>query len=65
MGPKDGNDFIGGNYATSLNISSTLPQIFENAQNTDVLMFLDAANVWGVDYDTSSLDDTNKIRSHL
>ena len=25
-------------------------------------MFLDVANVWGVDYD-SSLDDSNKIRS--
>ena len=64
VGPKDGNDFIGGNYATSLNISSTLPQIFPNAQNLDVSMFLDAGNVWGVDYD-SSLDDTNKIRSSV
>ena len=64
VGPKDGNDFIGGNYATSVNISSTLPQILPNAQNLDVSMFLDAGNVWGVDYD-SSLDDTNKIRSSV
>ena len=64
VGPKDGNDFIGGNYATSVNISSTLPQILPNAQNLDVSMFLDAGNVWGVDYD-SSLNDTNKIRSSV
>jgi len=64
VGPKDGKDFIGGNYATSVNFSSTLPQILPNAQNIDVLMFLDAGNVWGVDYD-SSLNDTNKIRSSI
>ena len=64
VGPKDGADFIGGNYAASMNISSTLPQVLPNSQNVDVLMFMDVANVWGVDYD-SSLDDTNKIRSSL
>ena len=64
VGPKDGNDFIGGNFATSVNISSTLPQILPNAQNLDISMFFDAGNVWGVDYD-SSLDDTNKIRSSV
>ncbi len=64
VGPKDGNDFIGGNYATTLNLSSTLPQILPNSQNLDVLMFMDIANIWGVDYD-SSLDDTNEIRSSV
>ena len=64
VGPKDGNDFIGGNYATSMNISSTLPQLFENSQNLDFLIFLDAANVWGVDYD-SSISDNSKIRSSV
>ncbi len=64
VGPKDGNDFIGGNYAASLNISSTLPQILPSAQNVDFLMFMDVANIWGVDYD-SSLNDTNKIRSSI
>ena len=64
VGPKDGNDFIGGNFATSVNISSTLPQILPNAQNLDISMFFDAGNVWGVDYD-SSLDDTNTIRSSV
>ena len=50
VGPKDGDDFIGGNYATALNISSTVPQVLENFENIDVLVFFDAANVWGVDY---------------
>ena len=62
IGPKDGNDHIGGNYVTALNFNSNLPFLFENIDNLDVLVFFDAANVWGVDYD-SSLDDANKIRS--
>ncbi len=62
VGPKDGDDYIGGNYVTTLNFSSTLPQILENSQNTDFLLFLDIANVWGVDYD-SSIQDSNEIRS--
>ena len=64
VGPKDGNDFIGGNYATSVNIQTSIPQLLPNVQNMDVSMFLDAGNVWGVDYD-SSLNDTNKIRSSI
>ena len=39
VGPKDGNDFIGGNYATALNFSSTIPQFFENSQNFDFFFF--------------------------
>ncbi len=62
IGPKDGPDYIGGNYISAVNISSTLPKLFINAQNVDFLAFIDAANVWGVDYD-SSIDDSNKIRS--
>ncbi len=64
VGPKDGNDFIGGNYATALNFSSTIPQLLENSENIDVLFFLDAANVWGVDYD-KSINDNSKIRSSI
>ena len=30
VGPKDGDDFIGGNYAATINYSSTIPQILEN-----------------------------------
>ena len=64
VGPKDGKDFIGGNFITALNINSTLPQIFPNVQNIDFSVFFDAANVWGVDYD-DSLNDGNKIRSSI
>ncbi len=64
VGPKDGDDFIGGNYVSTLNVSSTLPQILPNSQNTDFLIFFDVANIWGVDYD-SSLNSSNKIRSSI
>ena len=64
VGPKDGNDFIGGNYASAINFSSTIPQLFENSENIDLLFFVDAANIWGVDYD-SSIDDKSTIRSSL
>ena len=63
VGPKDGDDYIGGNFLSSININSTLPQILPNNQNTDFIIFMDIANVWGVDYD-SSLDD-NEIRSSI
>ena len=64
IGPKDGNDFIGGNFVSSLNFSSTVPQILENNQSTDFIIFLDVANVWGVDYD-STLPSSNNIRSSI
>ncbi len=63
IGPKDGSDYIGGNYVSSINATSTIPMILENAQNVDVVLFADAANVWGVDYD-SSLDKSG-IRSSV
>ena len=61
-GPKDGNDYIGGNFVSSFNISSTLPQLLENSQTTEFNVFLDVANVWGVDYN-SSLNKSNDIKS--
>ena len=64
IGPKDGADFIGGNYIASLNATTSLPFLFENAQNIDFILFFDAANVWGIDYNTS-LDDSNVIRSSV
>jgi len=64
VGPKDGDDYIGGNFVSSLNVSTTLPQILSNLQTVDFLLFFDAANIWGVDYD-STLDDSNKIRSSI
>ena len=64
VGPKDGNDFIGGNFISSINFQSSLPFLFENFQNFDAIIFFDAANIWGVDYD-SSIDDGSKIRSSI
>ncbi len=63
VGPKDGNDFIGGNYYALMNINSTLPQILPNAQNIDFISFIDFANVWGVDND--ALEDGSKLRSSI
>jgi len=63
VGPKDGEDFIGGNYAYSINFSSTIPQLFEESQNVDFLFFTDIADIWGVDYNSSL--DNGDIRSSL
>ncbi len=63
IGPKDGSDYIGGNYVSSINATTTLPILMENVQSVDIVMFADAANIWGVDYD-SSLDNSG-IRSSI
>ena len=63
-GPMEGNDFIGGNYMTSLNFNSTLPQMFPNSENVDFLLFFDAAYLWGVDYN-SNLDNNNDVKSSV
>ena len=62
VGPKDGEDYIGGNYLTTFNAQTNIPKLFENAQNLDAIIFFDMASLWGVDYD-SSLDDGGKLRS--
>ncbi len=62
VGPKDGDDFVGGNYVTTLNLSTNLPGILSTMENLDFSYFVDVANVWGVDYD-SSVDQSNFIRS--
>ena len=61
IGPKDGSQFIGGNYASSLNLNSTLPNILFENDNIDLNFFIDLANVWEVDFDSSI--DSSKIRS--
>ena len=61
IGTKDGSQFIGGNYATAMNLNSTLPNIFFENENIDLNYFIDLANVWEVDYNSSL--DSNKIRS--
>ena len=62
IGPIENDDFIGGNYVSAVNFSTTLPQVLPSFQNMDFSFFVDAANVWGVDYD-SAIDDNTKIRS--
>ena len=62
VGPVENNDYIGGNHVTSANLSATLPNIVEGLDNLDVGVFVDAANIWGVDYD-SSIDDKSTLRS--
>jgi len=62
VGPKDGEDYIGGNYTTTLSAEAQLPNILPESYRTDVSVFLDTGNVWAVDY-SDSIDDANKIRS--
>ena len=62
VGPKDGVDYVGGNYAMASNFEVTLPNLLPEYTKTDVGLFLDFGNVWSVDYD-KQLDDSNKIRS--
>lgn len=62
VGPVDGSDHIGGNYVAALNFEASLPNLLPEAYKTDVGLFLDFGNVWGVDYD-DSLDESNEIRS--
>ena len=63
IGPIDGGDFIGGNYTTAINAATTLPEFGANLENLDFQIFLDAANVFGVDYDSSL--DSSKLRSSV
>ena len=63
VGPKDGDDYVGGNYAYSINFTSNIPQVFEDSQNVDFLIFADAADLWGVDYNSSIKG--NGIRSSI
>jgi len=62
IGPVDDSDFVGGNFAASLNFSSTLPMFLQGVENTDLKFFIDAGNVWGVDY-SSTIGDSNHLRS--
>ncbi len=62
VGPIDGTDHIGGNYAAAINLEANLPNLLPESTNTEVGLFLDFGNVWGVDY-TETIDDNSKIRS--
>jgi outer membrane protein insertion porin family len=62
VGPKDGDEYIGGNYSVASNFEVNLPNLLPEATKTDVVLFLDFGNVWHVDYNSSS-DDSNIVRS--
>ena len=64
VGPVDGNDHVGGNYAAAINFEANLPNLLPDSSNAEVGFFLDFANVWEVDYD-DSIDDSNELRSSL
>ena len=64
VGPKDGDDWIGGNYVTGLSAEAALPNLLPESYKTDIGLYLDTGNVWGVDY-SDSVDDSNKIRSSV
>ena len=61
IGPKDNNDYIGGNYASAMTLATTLPDFLPDLESVSFGLFIDAANVWGVDYNSSL--DNSKIRS--
>jgi len=62
VGPVDGKDHVGGNYAAALNFEVNLPKVLPETTKTDINFFLDFGNIWGVDYDTQ-IDKSSKIRS--
>jgi len=61
IGPKDNLDFIGGNYASAMTLSTTLPNMLLELEAVDFNIFIDAGNVWGVDYNDNL--ENSKIRS--
>ena len=63
IGPKIDNEFIGGNYSFYTSFSSTIPNGLPDKWNATTNVFLDTANVWGVD--DNSTDDSSKLRSSI
>ena len=61
FGPKDGEEYVGGNFGTAINIDTTLPNILSGYENIDLSLFLDAASLREVDYDSSL--ESSQIRS--
>ena len=64
VGPKDGEDYVGGNYISTLNLEAAFPNLLPESSRTDINAFIDFGNIWKVDYD-SSIEDESKIRSSL
>ena len=62
VGPKDGSDWVGGNYTTALSFEALMPNLLPESTRTDISLFVDSGNVWSVDY-SDSVEDSNQIRS--
>ena len=62
IGPLDGSDHVGGNYAAALNFEANFPNLLPDSTRTEIGTFLDFGNVWGVDYD-DTINESNEIRS--
>ena len=45
-----------------MNLEANFPNFFPEKSNAEIGLFLDAGNVWGVDY-SDAIDDSNKLRS--
>ena len=61
IGPKDGNEYVGGNFGSAINLNTTLPNVLSGYENVDLNLFFDAATLREVDYDSSL--ESSKIRS--
>ena len=61
FGPKDGSEYVGGNFGSAINFNTTLPNILSGYENIDLSLFFDAATLREVDYDSSL--ESSKIRS--
>ena len=62
VGPKDGADYVGGNYMASFNTALSLPFLFPTFDKVDFALFFDAANIWHVDY-SKNVDQGNTVRT--
>ena len=63
VGPINKETFLGGNYVSALNLGTTLPTFLPEMQSLSFSLFIDAANLWGVDYDDTSNKSNDVIRS--
>ena len=61
IGPKDGTEYVGGNFGSAINLNTTLPNVLSGYENVDLNLFLDAATLREVDYDSSL--ESSSIRS--
>ena len=62
VGPVDNADFVGGNYAATVNFNTTLPMVLPSLEDVEFKYFFDVANLWGVDYAKTN-DQSNTVRS--